>query len=83
MENQILSNQIIDWSALTKDEQNETLARPAISDNTNLSAQVADILALVKDQGDQALFQLTEKFDGIALTTLKVTQAQVEKCIAS
>ena len=79
MDNETLPNQIINWSVLTKDEQSETLARPAISDNANLSVQVADILALVEERGDQALFQLTEKFDGIALTTLKVTQAQVQK----
>lgn len=79
MDNQTLSNQVVNWSSLTKDEQSETLARPAISDNANLSAQVADILTLVKEQKDKALFQLTEKFDAIALTTLKVTQEQVQK----
>ena len=77
--NQTTANQLINWSALTKEQQTATLARPAISDSANLSSQVADILALVKGQGDQALFQLTEKFDATTLTTLKVTKEQVKK----
>ncbi len=69
----------IDWSSLSPNAQKSTLARPAISDSVNLSTQVADILSSVKDQGDQALFQLTEKFDSIKLSTLVVTKEQVQQ----
>jgi histidinol dehydrogenase len=69
----------INWSLLSLDERQATLARPAINDNASLSAQVADILSLVKGQGDQALFQLTEKFDKVKLSTLKVTKEQIEQ----
>ena len=77
--NQTNLNPLINWSSLNVDEQTSTLARPAISDNANLSAQVADILTLVKEQGDDALLTLTEKFDNIALSTLKVSKEQIQK----
>ena len=77
--NQTNLNPLINWSSLNADEQTSTLARPAISDNANLSAQVADILTLVKEQGDDALLTLTEKFDNIALSTLKVSKEQIQK----
>ena len=77
--NQTNLNPLINWSSLSADEQTSTLARPAISDNANLSAQVANILTLVKEQGDDALLTLTEKFDNIALSTLKVSKEQIQQ----
>jgi len=68
---------IINWSSLDEAAQQQALARPAIADNATLSAQVANILDLVKTQGDKALYDLTAKFDGIALSTLRVSQDQV------
>ena len=68
---------IVNWSSLDKKAQLEALARPAIADSATFSAQVASILDLVKTQGDKALYDLTEKFDGIALSTLAVSQKQV------
>ena len=43
----------INWSSLSLDEQQVTLARPAITNSASLSTQVAEILSLVKKQGDQ------------------------------
>jgi len=40
---------------------------------------VANILAQVQKQGDKALLALTEQFDGIALSTLTVSEQQVEQ----
>ena len=69
---------MINWQTLSPSEQNETLSRPAIADNANLSVLVANILDQVKSQGDEALYALTEKFDGIKLSTLTVNNEQVE-----
>jgi histidinol dehydrogenase len=69
---------MINWQNLSPSEQINTLSRPAIADNANLSVLVADILDQVKSQGDDALYALTEKFDGIKLSTLSVTNDQVE-----
>ena len=68
---------MINWSQLNQQAQQKSLARPAIADSATLSAQVAAILEQVKSQGDNALYELTKKFDGIELNTLKVTQEQV------
>ena len=70
-------NQLINWQELSEQQQKCALARPAIADSALLSTQVANILAQVKSQGDKAIFSLTEQFDGIALKTLAVSQAQV------
>jgi len=65
------------WENLSKAERGFALARPAIAESGLLSQQVENILANVKDNGDKALFDLTEKFDGVKLDTLKVTPEQV------
>lgn len=39
---------------------------------------VVKILQEVKNRGDQALFELTERFDGASLDSLKVTEAEIE-----
>ena len=69
----IMKNEMIIWQNLSDRDQQAVLARPAISESGLLSQQVANILANVKENGDQALFELTEKFDGVKLSTLNVT----------
>jgi len=68
---------LINWSSLDENAKQGVLARPAIADNATLSEQVSTIINLVKDKGDEALYELTERFDGIALSTLTVSQEQV------
>ncbi len=77
MTNRLNLQQVINWQDLTAQQKTSALARPAISESALLSTQVANILAQVKNQGDQAIFTLTEQFDGIALSTLAVTTEQV------
>lgn len=72
-----MNTQIIDWQTISPQQKKDALARPAIADNALLSTQVANILSRVQNQGDKALFSLTEQFDGIALSTLSVTAEQV------
>ena len=72
-----MNTQIIDWQTISTQQKKDALARPAIADNALLSTQVANILSRVQNQGDKALFSLTEQFDGIALSTLSVTTEQV------
>ena len=74
-----MNTQIIDWQTLSPQQKSDALARPAIADNALLSTQVANILAQVQKQGDKALIKLTEQFDGITLSNLAVSKAQVEK----
>jgi len=70
-------NQIIKWETLSTQQKVDVLARPAIADSALLSTQVANILTQVRTKGDEAILSLTEQFDGIALSTLAVSSAQV------
>lgn len=56
-----------DWSAL--------LRRP-VMDHAVLEKSVQDVLNAVKQRGDQALIELTQRFDGVLLPTLKVSEAE-------
>ena len=69
--------QLINWQELSAQQKKSALSRPAIADSALLSTQVANILAQVKSQGDEAIYALTNQFDGIALNTLAVSQEQV------
>lgn len=57
-----------DWSALTQ--------RPQF-DQVELSDRVKKVLSEVKNRGDQALFELTEKFDGVQLNELSVSKEEI------
>lgn len=63
------------WSALTQQQQQALLSRPAMADTSKLSQIVADIIEQVSSQGDQALLSLTERFDGVKLNRLQIDQA--------
>jgi histidinol dehydrogenase len=76
---QIMNIQLVNWQNLSTQQQKNVLERPAIANNALLSTQVTNILAQIKIKGDTALFDLTEKFDGIRLQTLKVKPAQIEE----
>jgi histidinol dehydrogenase len=73
-----MKNEMINWQTLSKQEQQTALARPAISESRLLSQQVENILSNVRNNGDKALFELTEKFDGVKLNKLSVSQAQID-----
>lgn len=48
-----------------------------------IDSQVADILAEVKRNGDQALFSYTEKFDGVIIKDLKVSNEEIKQAYDS
>ncbi|WP_016955980.1 histidinol dehydrogenase [Catenovulum agarivorans] len=66
------------WNELSPQEQQQVLARPALGDSAKLKTLVHDIIAQVREHGDQALFDLTEKFDGLKLTSLRVSQTDID-----
>ncbi len=49
----------------------------------NVEQIVTDIIENVKANGDKALFEYTEKFDKAALTSLLVTQQEIEEAVNS
>ncbi len=42
---------------------------------------VSEILRNVRERGDEALFEYTEKFDGVRLTSLAVSQKEIEDAV--
>jgi len=69
---------MINWQNLSIRERKAALARPAIAESGLLSQQVENILNNVRKNGDQALYALTEKFDGVTLKTLRVTDEIIQ-----
>jgi histidinol dehydrogenase len=64
------------WSTLTADERQHVLARPAALMDDALRAGVQDIVRLVREGGDAALTELTQRFDGVVVSALRVTDAE-------
>ncbi|MBP5303736.1 MAG: histidinol dehydrogenase [Clostridia bacterium] len=54
-----------------------------VSPMANVESIVADILELVKREGDRALFAYTAKFDKAVLTSLAVTKEEIEDAVVS
>lgn len=63
---------VVDYATLTDAERAALLLRPRI-DYRSLFGTVEDILNQVREGGDQALLQLTERFDGAQLATAMYT----------
>ena len=59
---------------------NELVARPALEQN-QLEAIINSVFDQVKAEGDQALKELTSKFDGAALESLAVSQQEIEEAV--
>ncbi len=62
----------VNWKALTKDEQQDILARPNAISSTDIHNGVQAIMSAVRDKGDAAVKSYTLKYDGADLNSLKV-----------
>ncbi|WP_448098311.1 histidinol dehydrogenase [Luteibacter yeojuensis] len=62
----------IDWMILDESGRDAALARPAQSRSVALREGVETIVAEVRRRGDEALFELTARFDGTRLQGLEV-----------
>lgn len=75
---------VLDWSSLSGDEQAAVLARPALRDNERLRRDVRHIIDQVRSEGDAAVRELTERFDGVRLDLFRVGDdelAEAECCL--
>lgn len=66
------------WSSLNPQQQQQLLSRPAMADSSKLSQIVADIIQQVSAQGDSALLELTERFDGAKLASLALDTSAMQ-----
>ncbi|WP_036114636.1 MULTISPECIES: histidinol dehydrogenase [Luteibacter] len=66
----------IDWKTLDENGRDAALARPAQSRAAELRDGVEAIIADVRARGDDALRELTARYDGTTLEDLAVTEAE-------
>jgi len=66
------------WNELTIEERQRLLDRPATLMSDALSAGVQDIIRLVREGGDAALKDLTQRFDGVAVGDFRVADAEFD-----
>ena len=59
-----------------KKDWSELVTRPELKKET-LSQQVQEIIKEVKNKGDEALYNFSEKFDGVALNSLVVSEQEI------
>ena len=64
---------VFDWAKLNEAEKAQALARPHQGDDAALTAKVADILSQIKTRGDDAVRELTIKYDGSAPNDFRVS----------
>ncbi len=65
------------WNKLSNDQKKTLLQRPGAS-LFQETKQVSDLIKKVQTQGDKALFSLTQQFDKVRLSTLRVTQEEFD-----
>jgi histidinol dehydrogenase len=61
------------WAALTAPQRDAALQRPAQRDAKGTAAAAQLIIDAVRQRGDAALRELTERYDGVRLDELRVT----------
>lgn len=66
------------WQSLSKEQQDIALERPAIIEGAMITKAVADVIEQVREHGDKALQQLTEKFDRFSPESIRVTPAEID-----
>ncbi len=64
---------ILHWNSLSASERCAALQRPALRDTQATAAAAQRIIDEVRQHGDAALFELTQRYDGVRLTELAVS----------
>jgi len=64
--------EILTWETLDDAAKTATLERPAVASDADIRRDVAEIIAAVRDRGDQALFELTRRLDRAELDSLRI-----------
>jgi histidinol dehydrogenase len=67
---------ILDWSSLSQPEQDAALQRPAQRDAKATAAAAQHIIDAVRMGGDAALVELTQRYDGVVLKELAVSEEE-------
>jgi histidinol dehydrogenase len=74
---------ILYWDTLGPAERNAALARPALSTQAEVARAAQGIIAQVRERGDAALRDLSERFDGARLESIEATPAEFKRARAT
>lgn len=74
-----MSLSILDWSQLPADARRDALRRPAQGSAEEVHRGVRTTIEDVRTRGDAALFELTQRFDGVTLQTLEVAAEEFDE----
>ncbi|MEH0721924.1 histidinol dehydrogenase [Vibrio alginolyticus] len=66
------------WQSLSENQQDSILGRPAIAEGANITTAVAEVIAKVREEGDSALIELTEKFDRVKPESIRVSSQEIK-----
>ncbi|WP_392561994.1 histidinol dehydrogenase [Orbus sturtevantii] len=66
------------WQDCSPAEQQALLTRPTLSQSCTISQSVSEILMQVKNGGDAALKTLSQRFDKVALSNLKLSSNEID-----
>lgn len=69
------------WQDCTPNEQQALLTRPAVNASTTITQSVTAILAQVKQGGDESLKALSQQFDNITLTEIKLSEDKIKQAV--
>lgn len=72
-----MSLQVHEWSRLDEAARARLLERPAMREAATLESTVAEIVADVRRRGDAALYDYTERFDGLRPAGLAVDEDEI------
>jgi histidinol dehydrogenase len=73
-----MTMQTYNWSDVGAATRATLMQRPAVADDASIRAAAAAIIEDVCDNGDEALLRLTAKYDGVSLSTLRVSEEEIE-----
>jgi len=65
------------WADLDESQRVALLQRPSTSQDPSVCAGAEEILAAVRSSGDDALIELTKRFDNANLTNFRVSQSEI------
>jgi histidinol dehydrogenase len=69
---------ILDWASLDEARRDAALERPVERAAADLRERVAHIVSDVRDRGDAALVEFTERLDGVRLASFAVTAGEFD-----
>jgi len=73
-----LKVQRIDWSTLSAEQQRQVLRRPAQENSADVLYKTQALINDVRLRGDDALREITARFDGVVLQSLRVSTQEFE-----